>query len=219
MNALPERAIRLLIVDDHEIVRAGLRTVLTPFREIGVVGEAGSIVTAIDAIDRLQPDVVLLDVRLPDGDGFAVCQEIQKRNLETRFIILTSFADDDLITQFILAGAEGYLLKEIDGPGLLRAIKDVDGGKSILDPAITRRVMSKLKGSSETAITGKLETLSSQERKVLALVAEGKTNKEIGVALELSDKTIKNYLSNVLEKLQLTRRSQAAVYYTRQTAK
>ena len=167
MNALPERAIRLLIVDDHEIVRAGLRTLLTPFREIELVGEAGSIVTAIDAIDRLQPDVVLLDVRLPDGDGFAVCQEIQKRNLETRFIILTSFADDDLITQFILAGADGYLLKEIDGPGLLRAIKDVDGGKSILDPAITRRVMSKLKGSSETAFTGKLETLSSHNRRHL----------------------------------------------------
>ena len=167
---------------------------------------------------RLQPDVVLMDVRLPDGNGFEACRRIRKSQLETRVLFLTSFADEEIVLESIDAGGDGYLLKEIDEENLVHAVRNVAAGQSILDPAVTRRVLERVK-NPDTPSTTKLDSLSPQERRVLALVAEGKTNKEIGVALGLSDKTVKNYLSNTLDKLQLTRRSQAAAYFVQHSSK
>lgn len=202
-----------MLVDDHEVVRIGLHTLLSRIPNFEVVGEAETVKEAVTKALASTPDVVLLDVRLPDGSGFEACREIQRSVPETRFIILTSYADDHLLYEAISSGADGYLLKEIDGEGLVRAIQEVASGNSILDPAVTRRVFSKIKSMSESGERDKLELLSSQERRVLSLVAEGKTNKEIGLELGLSDKTVKNYLSNVLDKLKLSRRSQAAAFF------
>jgi two-component system response regulator DevR len=213
------KPVRLLIVDDHEVVRVGLRTLLGRFPSIEVVGEAGTADAALAQTQHLAPDVVLLDIRLPDGNGFDVCREIQKTATETRVLILTSFADDDVVFQAIAAGADGYLLKEIDAEGLVKAIEKVAAGQSILDPAITRRVMGRVKNLTEPVIKDKLDSLSAQERKVVALVAEGKTNKEIALDLGLSDKTVKNYLSNILDKLQFTRRSQAAAFFVQHSVR
>lgn len=203
--------IRLLIVDDHEVVRIGLRTLFERFPNVEVVGEAATASAALEETHRLKPDVVLLDVRLPDGDGFDVCRQLQNAPGEPRVLILTSFADDNIVFEAIAAGADGYLLKEIDGEGLVKAIEKVSAGHSVLDPAITGRVMGRVKTLSNPP--SKISLLSAQEKRVLALVAEGKTNKEIAVDLGLSDKTIKNYLSNVLDKLQLSRRAQAAAFF------
>jgi two-component system response regulator DevR len=213
------KRVRLLIVDDHEVVRVGLTTLLGRFQSIEVVGEAGTVAAALAETQRLSPDVVLLDIRLPDGDGFEACRQIQKTATETRVLILTSFADDDVVFQAIAAGADGYLLKEIDGEGLVKAIEKVAAGQSILDPAITRRVMGRVKNLTEPVIKDKLDSLSAQERKVVALVAEGKTNKEIATDMGLSDKTVKNYLSNILDKLQFTRRSQAAAFFVQHSVR
>jgi DNA-binding NarL/FixJ family response regulator len=160
-----------------------------------------------------------MDVRLPDGNGFDACRQIRKTHPETRVLFLTSFADEEIVLESIDAGGDGYLLKEIDEENLVRAIINVASGQSILDPAVTRRVLERVKNPEATLGKEKLEMLSPQERRVLALVAEGKTNKEIGVALGLSDKTVKNYLSNILEKLQLTRRSQAAAFFVQHSGK
>ena len=198
------------------MTRLGLRTCLDGFDQLEVVGEAGSLRAALSEAIRLKPDVMLLDIRLPDGNGFVVCRQLQKLNLETRILILTSYADDDMIFESIAAGADGYLLKEIDGDGLLRAIQNVAAGKSILDPAITRRVLSRVRlPMADADFKNKLNLLSAQERRVLALVAEGKTNKEVAADMGLSDKTVKNYLSNTLEKLKVNRRSQAVALFTR----
>ena len=205
------KRIRVLIVDDHEVVRIGLCTLLSRFANIEVVGEAASVATALAELQRGLPDVVLLDIRLPDGSGYDVARQIQKMPGETRVLILTSFADDDAVFQAIAAGADGYLLKEIDGEALVKAIEKVASGQSILDPAVTGRVMGRVKNMAEPP--SKFDILSSQERRVLALVAEGKTNKEIALDLGLSDKTIKNYLSNVLDKLHMSRRTQAAAFF------
>lgn len=207
------KRIRLLLVDDHEVVRAGLGTLLALHAELEVVGEAGTVAGALEAAEKMKPDVVLLDVRLPDGSGFEACRNLHKLTPPVKVIILTAFADDEIVMQAIGSGAEGYLLKEIDEPGLVRAIKEVADGRSILDPAVTRRVLNRVKDGSAAQPAGKLDRLSAQERRVLELVAQGKTNKEIGLAMTLSDKTVKNYLSNLMEKLQLNRRSQAAAFY------
>ncbi|MBI4663663.1 MAG: response regulator transcription factor [Verrucomicrobia bacterium] len=213
---MPEmKRIRVLIVDDHEVVRIGLRTLLGRFPHIEVVGEAATAAAALAEMERATADVLLLDVRLPDGSGFDVCRQVQTMPGEPRVLILTSFADDEIVFEAIAAGADGYLLKEIDGEGLVKAIEKVAAGQSILDPAVTGRVLGRMKNLADPP--SKMDLLSTQERRVLALVAEGKTNKEIAADLGLSDKTIKNYLSNVLDKLHLSRRSQAAAFFVQHT--
>jgi DNA-binding NarL/FixJ family response regulator len=217
MDQTETRPIRLMIVDDHEVTRLGLRTLLQSCPAFEVSGEASSIEETLATVVQLNPDVILLDVRLSDGSGIEVCRRLQKLNLDAKVLILTSFADDSVVFDAITAGADGYLLKEIHGDKLIQAIHDVAAGKSILDPVVTRRVMSCISSPALLASRSKLDVLSSQERKVVALVAEGKTNKEIGREMGLSDKTVKNYLSNAMEKLNLTRRSQAAVFFMDQT--
>jgi DNA-binding NarL/FixJ family response regulator len=217
MNTVETKPIRLLIVDDHEVTRLGLRTLLQSCPQFEIAGETGSVSETLAAAVRLQPDLVLLDVRLSDGSGLEVCRRLQSLEFETKVLVLTSFADDNVVFDAITAGADGYLLKEIHGARLIQAIQDVVAGRSILDPAVTRRVMSRVRSPDSLAANNKLDLLSTQERKVVALVAEGKTNKEIGRELGLSDKTVKNYLSNAMEKLNLTRRSQAAAFFITQT--
>jgi two-component system, NarL family, response regulator DevR len=207
--------IRLLMVDDHEVLRLGLRTLFSEADGFEVVGEAGTMAGAISSTRALEPDVVLMDVRLPDGSGVEACREIRTRRPQTRVLFLTSYADDDAVLATILAGAQGFLLKEVGSDELLRAVRAVANGQSILDPAVTQRVLTRVQTLSASSTELKEEELSPQERRVLALVAEGKTNKEIAVALNLSEKTVGNYLSNVFQKLNITRRSQAAVYFTR----
>ena len=204
--------VRIVIVDDSEVVRMGLRALLGGESALQVVGEAPNAAIGIDTSLHTRPDVVLLDIRLPDGSGFDACRAILKRLPDTRVLILSSVADDSLVDEAIRAGAHGYLLKEVNGRGLVQAILDVAAGKSILDPAITARVMQLLRTSSPTQ-HDLLATLSVQERRVLALIAEGRTNKEVGAELGLAEKTVKNYLSNVFDKLHVTRRAQAAVLY------
>src|SRR5512132_572485 len=204
------KSIRLLLVDDHKVVRSGVKALLSGTGNIDVVGEAGTAADAVSLAAQLKPDLVLMDVRLPDGSGIDACREIRTARQETRVLFLTSFADDDAVLATILAGADGYLLKEIDEDGLIRAIETVAAGRSILDPSVTQRVLTRIKDQASTAGELKGADLSPQEQKVIALVAEGQTNKEIAVALGLSDKTVRNYLSNIFQKLQVSRRSQAA---------
>jgi two-component system, NarL family, response regulator DevR len=213
MEPASGQKIRVLIVDDHQVVRLGLRTLLGRHPALEVVGEAGSVATSIEEAERLRPDLVLMDVRLPDGKGYEACRQIHRLVPESRVLFLTSFADEQVVLESLDAGGDGYLLKEIDEQALLRAIESVAQGQSILDPAITRSVLERARTPGSPPQQSRWESLAPQELKVLALVADGKTNKEIGVALGLSDKTVKNYLSNALEKLQLTRRSQAAAFY------
>jgi RNA polymerase sigma factor (sigma-70 family) len=208
------RQIRVLVVDDHLVTRLGLRSLLGGYGQIEVVGDAASVAEAVAETCRLLPDVVLLDVRLPDGTGFDACRQIRKLERTIRILMLTSYADDELVFASLDAGADGYLLKEIDGAGLVRAIENVAAGKAILDPVITRRVMEHFRSRGSNAeFDRKLAQLSAQERRVLALIAQGKTNKEIAHQMGLSDKTVKNYVSNTLDKLKLTRRSEAAAFY------
>src|SRR5581483_1467806 len=194
----------------------------TLFSEAGgfqVVGEADTMAKAETEAARLKPDVVLMDVRLPDGSGVEACRTIRAAEPATRVLFLTSFADDDVLLATILAGADGFLLKEVSGDHLLDAVKTVAGGRSILDPAVTQQVLARMKSLSVSAKEEKGETLSPQEQRVLALVAEGMTNKEIASSLNLSEKTVGNYLVNIFQKLQVTRRAQAAVYFTQRFPK
>jgi two-component system response regulator DevR len=211
------KAIHLLLVDDHKVVRSGLKVLLGGAAHIQVIGEADTMAAAVTEAAKLKPDIVLMDVRLPDGSGIDACREIRTARPETRVLFLTSFADDDAVFATIFAGADGYLLKEVDEEGLIRAIETVASGRSILDPVVTQHVLARMKAQSALATDQKGERLSPQEQKVLALVAEGQTNKEIAVALGLSDKTVRNYLSNIFQKLQVTRRSQAAAFYARRS--
>ena len=215
MTAAPEPPrIRVLLVDDSEMVRTGLRTLLGTEPSIEVVGEAVNVATGIEAGTRLKPDVVLLDVRLPDGTGTDACRQILKRSPDTRVLMVTSVIDDTVFDEAIRAGAHGYLLKEIDGRELVNAIRDVAAGKSILDPAVTARVIQLVKsvGPGRDPLGG----LSPQERRVLALIADGCTNKEVGVKLGIGEKTVRNYLSTIFDKLHVTRRAEAAVIYAQE---
>jgi two-component system response regulator DevR len=211
--------IRLLLVDDHEVLRIGLRTLFSEAGGFQVVGEAGTLSSAVTDASRLKPDVVLMDVRLPDGSGVDACRAIRAARPETRVLFLTSVADDDVLLATILAGADGFLLKEVHSDQLIGAVKTVAGGQSILDPAVTQRVMARVKTLTAQATEDKDDPLSPQEQKVLALVAQGLTNKEIAVSLTLSEKTVGHYLENIFQKLQVTRRAQAAVYFTQRQSK
>jgi two-component system, NarL family, response regulator DevR len=210
------RPVRVLLVDDSTLVREGIRSVLAELNgqpPILVVGEAATVADAIARAEECKPDVVLLDIRLPDGSGFTACREMLKRQPSLRVLVLTSFTNDSFIYEAITSGAQGYLMKEIDPHGLVQAIHDLMAGKSILSPDITAGVLRMVRGSGGRGEAGDLSILSGQERRVLALVAEGKTNKQIAEDLGLSDNTVKNYLCNVFEKLQVRRRSQAAAMY------
>jgi DNA-binding NarL/FixJ family response regulator len=210
-----KKPIRLLLVDDHQVVLVGLRMVLHNRQGITVVGEAGSKAEAVRAAKRLKPDVMLMDVRLPDGSGVEACHDILALLPTTRVIFLTSFTDDEFALAAVLAGAQGYVLKNIDSGLLVRSIRDVFNGQSLLSPALTQRALARLKAMPAQADPVRTPSLAPQEERVLALVAEGLTNKEIGAALQLSDKTVKNYLSNMFQKLHITRRSQAATFFVK----
>ena len=206
--------IRVLLVDDHEVVRVGLRSVLSQHKSLVVVGESANIADATLKASKLKPDVILMDVRLPDGSGVDACREIIAARPNTRVLFLTSYADDDSVLAAVLAGARGYVLKELDSASLMRAIHAVAEGRSILDPAVTDRALRWLRGFAK----GKDypdEKLSAQEERVLALVADGNTNKEIAATMGLSDKTVKNYLATVFQKLRITRRTQAAAFFVK----
>ncbi len=218
-SSMPPAAapIRLLLVDDHEIVRIGLRALFAQTDGIDVVAEAATAAEAVDEATRTNPDVVLMDVRLRDGSGVDACREILAASPTTRVLFLTSYDDDEAMLTAVFAGAHGYLLKEIGSESLLRAIKCVAAGQSILDPAATRALVEKMQSLLAAGTTGGADSLSSQEYRVLALVAQGKTNKEIATALDLSDKTVKNYLSNICQKLRVTRRSEAAAIFSKRS--
>lgn len=211
--------IRLLLVDDHEVLRLGLRTLFTESGGFEVVGEAGTMADAIADAAKLKPDVVLMDVRLPDGSGVQACREIRAARPDTRVLFLTSYADDDAVLDTILAGAYGFFLKGVSGEELICAARTVAGGRSILDPAVTKRVLDRVKGLPGSGASDTQDALSVQEERVLSHVAEGKTNKEIAASLQLSDKTVGHYLENIFQKLHVTRRSQAAVYFTKRLSK
>jgi len=215
--------IRVLLVDDSALVRRGVRSVITAHSQQGaiqVVGEAANAAEAMTEVLRLKPDVVLLDLRLPDGSGIDICRRIHHEAPETRVLVLTSFVDDNLVYNAVIAGAHGYLMKEVDPPALLEAITKAAAGQSILTPDITQRVMKMLRsGPAGKDGTNDLSSLSQQERRVLACVAEGLTNKQTGERLGLSENTVKNYLINVFEKLQVKRRSQAAALYVEQVGR
>ena len=215
MTPTKTHIIRVLLVDDHEVIRVGLRTVLGQNQGVTVVGEAGTMAEAIEQAQKLKPDVILMDVRLPDGSGVNACREILSTRPDTRVIFLTSYADDDSVLAAVLAGAHGYVLKEIDSAALLDALQSVARGQSILDSSVTERALQWLRGLHHVPTVPGTDQLSSQEERVVALVAEGKTNKEIAVALGLSDKTVKNYLANVFQKLRITRRAQAAAFFVK----
>jgi two-component system response regulator DevR len=205
------RSLKVLLVDDHHIVREGLRTIITR-AGMEVVGEAGTAAAAIEEAARLEPDVVLMDVRLPDGSGVTACREIRAANQQIRVLFLTTFKDDSALLATAFASAGGYLLKEIGADLLIQAIRAVASGLSVLGPSVVQSVLGHPRpmGAGAAGALGPLdEQLSSQQRRVLALVADGKTNKEIAVELGLSPKTVKNYLSTVFEKLQVSRRSEA----------
>ncbi|HSV51427.1 MAG TPA: response regulator transcription factor [Burkholderiaceae bacterium] len=208
-----------MLVDDHEVVRLGLRTLFARTETIEVVGEAGSVAQAISEAGRVRPDVILMDFRLPDGTGRDACRELRAADQSMRVLFLTSYSDDEAVMSTILAGAAGYLLKEIGQQALVRAVEAVAGGQSILDPKITEPVLKRIHALTQRTQSEHEDGLSPQECRVLALVVQGKTNKEIAAALELSDKTVKNYLSNAFQKLQVNRRYEAAAAFTRRSGK
>lgn len=210
--------IRLLIVDDSEVVRMGVRALFERPADppVRVVGEAWSVATAISESARLKPHAVLLDIRLPDGNGFEACRQILELLPATRIVMLTAHSNDNLVYEAVTAGAHGYLMKEIEPAALVKAIHDVAAGRSILDPEATSRVLNLLRGSGSGENGPDLAALSAQERRVLALVAEGLTNKQAGNRLGLSENTVKNYLVSVFEKLGVKRRAQAAALFVQQ---
>ena len=206
------RPLTLLVVDDHEVVRQGLVALIGRRPEFQVVAEAGTVAEAIAAAQRFRPDLVVMDVRLPDGSGIEACREIRAEMPDTRVVMLTSYPDEDAVLSAIIAGASGYLLKQVRGRDLIAALEAVGRGESLLDPAVTGRVLERVRRIATADQPDELAQLTSQERKILLLVAEGKTNKEIAAEVFLSDKTVKNYVSSILAKLNLERRAQAAAY-------
>jgi two-component system response regulator DevR len=208
----PQKVFRLLVVDDHEVVRQGLVALLDRRDGFQVVAEAGSVREAVEQAARHEPDIVIMDVRLPDGSGIEACREIRAEHPGTRVVMLTSFPDEEAVLSAIVAGASGYLLKQIRARDLVAALEAVGRGESLLDPAVTEKVLERVRRIATGTYTDELAQLTSQERKIQLLVAEGKTNKEIATDVFLSDKTVKNYVSSILSKLNLERRAQAAAF-------
>ncbi|HEY7060478.1 MAG TPA: response regulator transcription factor [Chloroflexota bacterium] len=208
-------AVKLLLVDDHRVVRLGLRTLFETAPQFAVVAEAGTVAEAVLAARRSQPDVVVMDVRLPDGSGVEACREIRSERPRTRVLMLTSYSDEDAVVASIMAGAAGYLLKQTDPERLVEATEIVAQGGSLLDPAVTQTVLQWMRRLGAQAPEDPLIGLSEQERKILPLLAEGKTNREIAAQLYLSEHTVKTYVSNILQKLHLSRRAEAAAFIAR----
>jgi DNA-binding NarL/FixJ family response regulator len=208
----PPKQLRLLLVDDHEVVRQGLAAVISRRENFQVVAEAGTVADAIEAAERFRPDLIVMDVRLPDGSGIEACREIRAEHPEIRVVMLTSYPDEEAVLSAIVAGASGYLLKQIRARDLVSALEAVGRGESLLDPLVTEKVLERIRRIATSPANDDLAQLTQQEQKILLLVAEGKTNKEIASEVFLSDKTVKNYVSSILSKLNLQRRAQAAAF-------
>lgn len=209
--------IGVMLVDDHEVVRRGLRALLGEHRSIRVVGEAGSVREAVAEAARVSPDVILMDMRLPDGTGVEACRAIRAAQPSCRVVMLTAFADDEAVIGAVLAGASGYLLKQTRGQQVVQAIEAAAAGQSLLDPEAADRLLRHFRALARGQ--EERERLTEQERRVLDLIADGKTNREIAQTLSLAEKTVKNYVSNILAKLQVRRRTDAAVFVTRHRAR
>jgi len=208
--------LRVLLVDDHEVVRDGVKSLINANDDMTVVAEAGTVAEAVAQAQRTRPDVVVMDVRLADGSGIEATREIRAKLERTQVLMLTSFADDEALFASIMAGASGYVLKQIRGGELVRAIREVGAGKSLLDPDVTKSVLDRLR-KGKTMRDEKLARLSAQEERILTLVAQGLTNGQIGKELNLAEKTVKNYVSTILSKLEVARRAEAAAYLARHT--
>jgi two-component system response regulator DevR len=209
--------LRVMLVDDHEIVRDGIRAMLEAEDDIVVTTEAGSVREAVDEAARTRPDVIVMDVRLSDGSGIEATREIRANRPETKVLMLTSFADDEALFSSIMAGASGYVLKQVKSGDLLRAIRAVGAGDSLLDPSVTNAVLDRLRKGKHLMKDEKLARLSPQEERILELIAQGWTNRQIGEELGLAEKTVKNYVSSILSKLEVARRAEAAAYLARHT--
>jgi two-component system response regulator DevR len=209
--------LRVMLVDDHEIVRDGIRAMLSTQEDVVVTAEAGTVREAVDEAERTRPDVVVMDVRLADGSGIEATREIRANHPATRVLMLTSFADDEALFASIMAGASGYVLKQVKSGDLMRAIRAVGAGDSLLDPSVTNAVLDRLRRGKHLMRDEKLARLSPQEERILTAVADGKTNREIGDDLHLAEKTVKNYVSSILSKLEVARRAEAAAYLARHT--
>lgn len=210
--------LRVLLVDDHEVVRSGVRALLEATDDIVVIAEASSVREAVDEAARGRPDVVVMDVRLAGGSGIEATRDIKAKHPMTAVIMLTSFSDDEAVFASIMAGAAGYVLKEVRGNELVQAIRTVGKGESLLDPAVTSALLDRLRKGKHLTSDDKLARLTPQEERILTGIAEGKTNREIGEELRLAEKTVKNYVSSILSKLKVARRTEAAVYLTRHTS-
>ncbi len=204
--------VRIMVVDDHEVVRFGLKSLLTRQSGWEVVAEAGTVAGAIEKAAEHNPDIVVMDIRLSDGSGIDACREITQQNPQTKVIVLTSFAEDDLLFNAISAGASGYVLKQVGNDDLVRAIETILRGDALLDPSVTGQVLAKIR---ETTRSESFHNLTDQELRVLALIAEGKTNKEIAHTLHLGEGTVRNYVSSIFSKLQLSNRAEATAYAVR----
>lgn len=203
---------RILLVDDHEVVRLGLKALLDRHPNFEVVGEAGSAHEAVQQVENLQPDVVVMDIRLPGGSGIEACQEIADKHPSSKVIMLTSYAEDEMLFSAIRAGAAGYVLKQIGGEDLVRAIEAVGRGEALLDPAVTQRIFQEVRKAAREEEASAFSTLTQQEKHVLLLVSEGKTNREIAKGLFLGEGTVRNYVSSILSKLGVSNRAEAAAY-------
>jgi len=203
---------RILLVDDHEVVRLGLKALLEHNTQFEIVGEAGTAREAVEQVSRISPDFVLMDIRLPGASGIEACEEITRRFPDTRVIMLTSYAEDEMLFSAIRAGASGYVLKQIAGEDLIRALEAVSRGEALLDPAVTQRVFQEVRKAVKEEEASAFSNLSQQEKHVLLLVSEGKTNREIAKALFLGEGTVRNYVSSILSKLGVSNRAEAAAY-------
>jgi DNA-binding NarL/FixJ family response regulator len=212
MTEQPATPLTLLVVDDHEVVRQGLSAMLDRRPNFQVVAEAGTVAEAFAMARRFEPNLIVMDVRLPDGSGIEACRDIRAELPDTRVVMLTSYPDEEAVIAAIVAGASGYLLKQVRARDLVAALEAVGRGESLLDPAVTGKVLERMRRIATSDEPDELSALTAQERRILALVAEGKTNKEIAAEVYLSDKTVKNYVSSILAKLNLERRAQAAAY-------